>query len=347
MVALGGQLPLLVVVGMAALLVPSGRLSVGAAVGAVTYITTALAPALRAMVHSGGSWLVQLGVLSSRIAETAGQEHPTEPPATAAPTGGRENIPALALETHGLRFRYGAGAADVVQDLDLVVPGGDHLAIVGPSGGGKSTLALLLAAALTPSEGSITLNGRPLADWAPAELHRAIAVIPQQAYLFAGTVHENLTYLNPSAAPEEVEQAITAFELGATVQRLGGLEATLPAGGQPLSAGERQSVALARAWLSPASIVVLDEATCHLDSGAEARAEAAFRARGGSLIVIAHRFGSARRARRALVADGSSWAVGAHAQLLTSSARYCQLYGLSLDRASRPPTEPEPAPALA
>ncbi len=345
-VALGGQLPLLVVVGMAALLVPSGRLSVGAAVGAVTYITTALAPALRGLVHSGGGWLVQLGVLTGRIAETAAEVQPAEPPPPAAPTRGPGHISAPALETQGLRFRYGAAAADVVRDLDLVVRGGDHLAIVGPSGGGKSTLALLLVAALAPSEGGVTLDGRPLEEWAPAELRRAIAVIPQQAYVFAGTVHENLTYLNPSAGPEEVERAIAAFGLAGIVQRLGGLEATLPAGGQPLSAGERQSVALARAWLSPASIVVLDEATCHLDSGKEARAEAAFRARGGTLIVIAHRFGSALRARRVVVADGPCWAVGTHAELVTTSARYRQLYGLSLDKARAASTEPEPAPAL-
>jgi len=241
-----------------------------------------------------------------------------------------EPIRAMTLETHGLRFRYGQHGADVVPDLNLVVPGGDHLAIVGSSGGGKSTLALLLARALEPTDGCITLDGRPLRDWLPADLHRAVAVIPQQAYVFAGTVHENLTYLCPSAPAGQVHRAIATFGLEATVQRLGGLDATLPAGGQLLSAGERQSVALARAWLSPASIVVLDEASCHLDSAAETHAEAAFRARGGSLVVIAHRLGSALRARRILVVDGSSWVVGTHTELLTSSPRYRELYGLSV-----------------
>ena len=294
-VALGAQLPLLAVLGVAAVLVPDGRLSIGAAVGAVTYVTTALAPALRTMVHSGGGWLVQLGVLTSRIAETAADVPPNEPTeateptdpvdrvdpvdpvdpvdlrAAVAPATATERIPTMALATHGLRFRYGAGADDVVNGLDLLVPAGDHLAIVGPSGGGKSTLALLLAAVLTPTEGRVSLDGRPLQEWAPAERHRALAVIPQQAYVFAGTVQENLTYLRPAATTQQVEQAVTAFGLGATVQRLGGLDAVMPAGGQALSAGERQSVALARAWLSAASVVVLDEATCHLDSAAEAR----------------------------------------------------------------------------
>ena len=357
-VALGAQLPLLAVLGLAAVLVPSGRLSIGAAVGAVAYVTTALAPALRTLVHSGGGWLVQLGVLATRIAETGTEELPAEPapplaepapplaepasllaepaPLRAGPeqeavsSSAAEGVKPMALEAHGLRFRYGDHAADVVQDLDLSIPAGDHVAIVGCSGGGKSTLALLLAAALAPTGGDITLDGRFLQEWARPDLYQAIAVIPQQAYVFAGTVHENLAYLSPSAPAVQVEQAIAAFGLADAVARLGGLEATLPAGGQLLSAGERQLVALARAWLSPASIVILDEATCHLDSVAESRAEAAFRERGGTLIVIAHRFGSALRARRILVADGLSWVQGTHAELLTTSARYRELYGLSV-----------------
>jgi ABC-type multidrug transport system fused ATPase/permease subunit len=358
-VALGGQLPLLAVLGMAAVLVPAGRLSIGATVGAVTYVTTALAPALRALVHNGGGWLVQLGVLTSRIAGTVENENGLPSPELRLSAGHEpalEPIRPMALqtpmtlETHSLRFRYGAEAEDVVADLDLVVPGGDHLAIVGSSGAGKSTLALLLAGALPPSDGYVTLDGRPLQDWPRADLHRAVAVIPQQAYVFAGTVYENLTYLCPSAPAEQVHRAISIFGLEGTVQRLGGLEATVPAGGQLLSAGERQSVALARAWLSPASIVVLDEASCHLDVAAEARAEAAFRARGGSLIVIAHRIGSALRAGRILVVDGSSWALGTHSELLASSARYRQLCGLSSGATAPRPrtTSPTPpAPALA
>ncbi len=352
-VALGAQLPLLAVLGLAAVLVPDGRLSIGAAVGAVTYVTTALAPALRTMVHSGGGWLVQLGVLTSRIAETAADVPPNEPTEATEPVDPFDvgaavaPIPTMALATHDLRFRYGAGADDVVNGLDLLVPAGDHLAIVGPSGGGKSTLALLLAAVLTPTEGRISLDGRPLQEWSPAERHRALAVIPQQAYVFAGTVQENLTYLCPAATTKQVEQAVTAFGLGATVQRLGGLDAVLPAGGQVLSAGERQSVALARAWLSPASVVVLDEATCHLDSAAEARAEAAFRARGGSLVVIAHRFGSALRAHRVLMAEGPSWVHGTHDELLTSCPRYRELYGISVDAAGPFKSPKPPAPALA
>jgi ABC-type multidrug transport system fused ATPase/permease subunit len=358
-VALGAQLPLLAVLGVAALLVPDGRLGIGATVGAVTYVTTALAPALRTMVHSGGGWLVQLGVLTSRIAETAADvpvapTKPTEPgepgdlAAMVEAASGPAAIPTMALATHGLRFRYGAGADDVVNGLDLAVPAGDHLAIVGPSGGGKSTLALLLASVLTPTEGCVSLDGRPLQEWAATERHGAIAVIPQQAYVFAGTVQENLTYLCPAATTAQVEQAVTSFGLGATVQRLGGLEADLPAGGQVLSAGERQSLALARAWLSPASVVVLDEATCHLDAAAEVRAEAAFRARGGSLVVIAHRFGSALRAHRVLMAEGPSWVQGTHDELLASCPRYRELYGISVYDASGPFNVPKrPAPALA
>jgi ATP-binding cassette, subfamily C, bacterial len=237
----------------------------------------------------------------------------------------------LSLEARQLQFRYGPDAEDVVKDLDLVISSGEHVAIVGPSGGGKSTLALLFARTLAPTGGQVLLDGRPLSDWDDGELRRALAVIPQEAYLFAGSVWENLTYLSPSSPPAtELERAIVVFGLGETVRRLGGLAGTVPAGGHALSAGERQSVALARAWLSPASIVILDEATCHLDVAAEARAELAFRERGGSLIVIAHGFGSALRAQRILVLDGCSWVEGTHAELLTISPRYRDLYGLSV-----------------
>jgi ATP-binding cassette subfamily C protein len=337
----GAELPLLAVLGAAAVLVPDGRLSIGAAVGAVTYVTTALAPALRTLVHTGAGWLVQLGVISGRIAKTAEapvgavaneprRPHGDGPRVQSGRVGGGRSLP---LEASQLRFSYGPYADDVVKDLNLMIHDGEHLAIVGPSGGGKSTLVLLFARTLTPTGGQVVLDGRPLPEWDLGELRRAIAVIPQQAYLFAGSVWENLTYLCPSSASvsaTEVDRAIAVFGLRETVQRLGGLSGTVPAGGHELSAGERQSVALARAWLSPASIVILDEATCHLDVAAETRAELAFRERGGTLIVIAHRFGSALRAQRILVLDGSSWVEGTHAELLTISARYRDLYGLAV-----------------
>ena len=149
-------------------------------------------------------------------------------------------------------------------------------------------------------------------------------LIPQQAYVFAGTLEDNLTYFKP-AGKAELDEAAEAIGLTPVVTRLGGYGAAIvPAA---LSAGERQLIALTRAYLPPARVVILDEATCHLDPAAEERAEAAFARRGGTLIVIAHRISSARRARRVLVLDGVRPQAGDHSSLLASSASYADLAG--------------------
>jgi ATP-binding cassette subfamily C protein len=149
-------------------------------------------------------------------------------------------------------------------------------------------------------------------------------LIPQEAYVFAGTLKENLTYLHP-ATKTELDEAAEAIGLTPLITRLGGYgAAVIPAA---LSAGERQLIALTRAYLPPARVVILDEATCHLDPAAEEQAEAAFARRGGTLIVIAHRISSARRARRILVLDGARPQVGDHSSLLVSSVMYADLAG--------------------
>jgi ATP-binding cassette subfamily C protein len=148
--------------------------------------------------------------------------------------------------------------------------------------------------------------------------------------VFAGTLRENLTYLAPGAGDRALDRAVAAVGLGATVRRLGSYGAAISPGGVELSAGERQLVALARVHLSPATIVLLDEATCHLDPAAEARAEAAFAtraARRGILVVIAHRISSALRAQRILVLDGPHPQLGTHEELLSTSPLYADLLG--------------------
>jgi ATP-binding cassette subfamily C protein len=162
-------------------------------------------------------------------------------------------------------------------------------------------------------------------------------LIPQEAYVFAGTLAENIRYLR--AAPRaELDAAVEAVGLTALVSRLGGYDAIInPAA---LSAGERQLIALARAYLSAAPIAILDEATCHLDPAAEAHAEAAFAGRPGTLIVIAHRISSALRARRILVLDGNQAQAGEHASLLASSAMYADLLGYWMTTTPKPPFTP-------
>ncbi|HEU0088581.1 MAG TPA: carboxypeptidase regulatory-like domain-containing protein [Pseudonocardiaceae bacterium] len=224
-----------------------------------------------------------------------------------------------------MTFAYGPHSEPVLRDLSLTVPPGDHLAIVGPSGIGKSTLAGLLCGLLRPNSGTVKLGGAIAADLPPERLAEMRTLIPQEAYVFAGPAWDNLTYLCPTATTRQVANAVAALGADMLLAKLGGFAAELvPA---ELSAGERQLIALVRAYISAAQVIVLDEATCHLDPAAERRVEEAFSHRGGTLIVIAHRVSSALRARRILVLDGTNAAVGDHLTLMSTSPLYRELFG--------------------
>ncbi|MFI6086901.1 ATP-binding cassette domain-containing protein [Streptomyces sp. NPDC051218] len=232
------------------------------------------------------------------------------------------DVPALHLSS--VTFAYGPLAEPVVRDLSLSVPRGGHLAVVGPSGIGKSTLAGLVAGLLEPGGGVVRVDGRGVRG--PEAVERRV-LIPQEAYVFSGTVRQNLEYLRADTVGDaELLAAARAVGLGPVVERLGGLAAQVDP--TTLSAGERQLVALTRAYVSYAPLALLDEATCHLDPVAEARAERAFAARpGGTLVVIAHRISSARRAQRILVMDGAHTLCGGHEDLLERSSLYRELSG--------------------
>ncbi|MFI9560549.1 ABC transporter ATP-binding protein [Nonomuraea endophytica] len=297
--------------------VAGGTLGAGVIVGALAYVTQSLAPALGGLVEGVGVSGVRLFASLDRILHTTSSS--PSPEHTAALESPAVDDPS-ALTFTGVSFSYGEHADPVVQDLDLEVLDGEHLAIVGPSGAGKSTLAALAAGLLRPGAGTVTVAGVPahLADPATRVL------IPQEAYAFRGSLHENLAYLS-DAPPERILDA--AREVGADelIERLGGLDADLDPGG--LSAGERQLIALVRAHLAEARLVILDEATCHLDPAAEARAEQAFVRRGGTLIVVAHRLTSARRAGRVLLLDGSRASMGTHEELVAAAPLYADLVG--------------------
>ncbi|MEU6117009.1 ABC transporter ATP-binding protein [Streptomyces sp. NPDC047117] len=315
--AVGGWLPLVLVLAGAPWLVQRG-VTAGAVLGAVTYVSQGLQPSLQELVSGVGDSGLWLLVTLGRIAEVA--EGQRTAPASREPGHPRD----AGVELRGVTFGYARSAEPVIDGLDLALRPGEHLAVVGPSGAGKSTFTALVAGVLTPRSGGVRLGGVPVAslDGATAR-HRVL--IPQEAYVFAGTLWENLTYLAPDVAAAAVDEAVDEVGARPLVDRLGGYEAAVD--GQRLSAGERQLVALVRSYLPPAELVLLDEATCHLDPAAEARAEEAFARRPGTLIVCAHRISSALRADRVMVLDGTRAALGTHEELMAGSALYRDLVG--------------------
>jgi ABC-type multidrug transport system fused ATPase/permease subunit len=314
--AIGGWLPVALILISGPSLVHGGA-TPGDIVGALAYVLRGVQPAVQQLVASIGTTAMWLFVTLRRIAESTEDTGPARPAA-----GGAEPRDAE-LRLESVTFAYSRVAEPVVAGLSLTVPDGDHLAIVGPSGVGKSTLANLIAGILRPGAGRISLGGTPLDDLDPEVLARHRALIPQETFVLRASVRENLVYLREDATDAELEQALEALGATALVDRLGGLGAQLdPA---VLSGADRQLLTLARAYMSPARLVILDEASSELDAASEARVEAAFRRRPGTLIVIAHRISSALRARRVMVLDGTRVAVGTHEALLEESELYRDL----------------------
>ncbi|MFB6664059.1 ABC transporter ATP-binding protein [Streptomyces parvus] len=340
LVSLGSHLPLLVLLLAAPRLLDRGALSVGELLGATSYLISGVAPALRSLVAVLGSWGVQLATVlrqlsrstapARRVPErTPGPDIPARRVSerTPGPDASTRSPRSPDLSLVNVGYAYGPGAAPVIDGLSLDLPAGSHLTVVGPSGAGKSTLTTLLAGLAAPGNGRLTVGGVPVTEVDRAWLHREVTLIPQEAYVFTGTVRDNLRYLHPRARDTDLLASAEAVGARALVDRLGGLDAPVGLDGPPLSSGERQLVALARAHVSPASVVLLDEACCHLDPAAEERAERAFAARGTTLVVVAHRISSALRAPRVLVLDGERTAIGTHAQLLGESPLYADLVG--------------------
>jgi ATP-binding cassette subfamily C protein len=310
--AVGGWVPILLVLAGTPWLLHSGA-SPGVILGALAYVLQSLTPALGSLMQGLGTSAVRLTVTLDRILESDQVSPRAAPPVRRSPSGTR-------LELHGVTFAYGPHAEPVIADLDLIIPEGDHLAVVGPSGIGKSTLAALITGMLLPDEGKIFIGGVQADHVDPA----ARVLIPQEAYVFRGSLLENLTYL-ADAPRSALDDAVTAVGMADLVDQLGGYSAEIDP--VMLSAGQRQLIALARAYLAPARLIVLDEATCHLDPATEAHVETAFARRAGTLIVVAHRLSSARRARRVLVMDGTRLLFGTHQELVSTDPLYADLAG--------------------
>ena len=309
---LGAQLPLVVLLVAAPGLLRGGALTIGELVGAITYLTIGVEPAFRRIAEIVGTWGMEMIVSVRRLGEGFAA-HATD---SGNSVGERAD-----LAVRDLSFAYGAHATPIVDGLGFTLADGEHLAVVGPSGIGKSTLANLLCALLSPGRGEVLLGGQDVARIRRTDL----GLIPQEAYVFSGTIRENLAYLAPDASDAMITEA--AQTVGLELDCLGGLDARVGVGGTTLSNGEKQLIALTRVYLSPARLVILDEATSNLDPVAEARAEQAFARRPGNLVVIAHRISSAQRADRILLLDGDIARMGTHDELVRTSSLYADLVG--------------------
>jgi ABC-type multidrug transport system fused ATPase/permease subunit len=343
MVSVAAGLPVLAVLVGAAIWVPHGAVTVPELTGAVAYTSTTLANAVNSALQTGAGWLVSLRALLGRLLESAHpvlaeplpDQLPAHPPANpvVVAAGARSPIPAsagIAVRMRGLTFRYGPAAEPVIDALDLDIAPGEHLAVIGPSGSGKSTLAFLLAGVLKPESGRVDLDGLDVHAWPREQARQAVVVIPQEAYVFAGSLRENLRYLNPQATDDDIFRAVTQLGLSPLIDRFGGLDAGLRAGAAALSAGEAQLLALGRAWLSPGRLIILDEAGSHLDPATELQAERALRQRGGTIVTIAHRLDTARRADRILLLDTTP-VIGDDAELRSDSELYRRMLGQRAD----------------
>jgi ATP-binding cassette subfamily B protein len=218
----------------------------------------------------------------------------------------------------------------VLAGVDLRIAPGETVACVGPTGAGKSTLAKLVTRLYDPTSGHIRIDGYDLRDVTLSSLRRQIGVVPQEPFLFAGTLRDNIAFARPSASDAEVWAAVDAVGLRDLVARSpDGLDTPLHERGQSVSSGERQLLALARAFLAEPRVVVLDEATSSLDLRSELRVEAALDALldGRTAILVAHRLSTAMRADRIIVVDDHRIVEsGTHDELLAAGGPYAAMF---------------------
>ena len=329
------------VVGVGAHRVAAGDLSVGVLVAFTMYLSQLYGP-IQQLGQIFDSWQ-QATVSFERITQllderTTVPDHGTNPGAAEAARG------VLALE----RVSFGYGGVEkhshprlVIEDMDLAIQPGETLALVGPTGAGKSTVVKLLARFYDPIAGRISASGTDIADFPLPSWRRALAQVPQESYLFPGTVADNIAYGwdvggGGGAREKEIEDAVRrlgALDVIAAIP--GGFHAPVGERGRGLSSGQRQIIALARAEMLRPDVVLLDEATATLDPATEhAVLDAAGRATAGrTSIIVAHRLLTAKRADRVIVIDGGRIIeAGTHETLVKSEGKYAQMWAINRDR---------------
>ena len=310
------------VVGIGGWLVHRGDVSLGTVVAFVLLLAQLFDP------------VQQLSQLYNTLQSAAAALHKlfgildTVPDVDEAP--GAVDLPATGdLVVSGVTFRYEGVERAALDNVSVALPAGTRLALVGPTGAGKSTLAKLMARLYDPVEGTVTFGGTDLRRASMSSLRERIVVIPQEGFLFDGSVRDNLLIARPGATNDELLAALTSLGLRERFEALPeGLDTQVRERGSRLSAGERQLVALARAALVDPAVLVLDEATSNLDPGTEMLIEAALDRlmTGRSVIVVAHRLTTVRRADTiAVVSDARISEIGSHDELIALGGHYATL----------------------
>jgi ATP-binding cassette, subfamily B, bacterial len=322
MIPLAQTVALVAVLLVAASMYRSGSISQGTIVAYVLYLVQLFDPIARFSEWLGEfrQGLAALGkVVGLLQAENAVTERPD---AVALPADGM-------LELDDVTFGY-AGGAPVVKGVSLGLDAGEHVALVGVTGAGKSTLAKLLTRQYDPQHGAIRLGGVDLRDGTLESLRHRIVMLPQEGHLFSGTIADNVRLADPDASDDAVRLALA--QIGA-LERFAalpdGLETDVQTRGVRLSAGERQLVGIARVALANPAVIVLDEATSSLDPATEAAVERALAAvvEGRTVIIIAHRLSTAERADRVIVMhNGRVVETASHDELVAQGERYARLW---------------------
>ena len=310
-----------VVVGAGGLLVDHEIVTLGTVVAFVLYLSNLFQPIeqlsfLLQLVQNGKAGLAKLfGLLDARI------EIEARPGASELPESG-------AIVFEGVSFSYGSGL--VLEQINLIVPQGERLALVGPTGAGKSTLGKLVARFYDPTAGRVTYGGIDLRDASLGSLRARIVVVPQEGFLFTGSLLDNVRLGRADATDADVAQALDEVGALERFSRLPkGLATQVSSRGVRFSAGERQLISLARVALANPAVIVLDEATSNLDPITEREVERAvdLLAGGRTLITIAHRLSTAEHADRVvLVESGRIAEIGPHRDLVAGGGRYAGLY---------------------